>query len=336
MENKDFLKKINELTKYHYENSLKFKNIIDKIYNKNINSPSIQSVPFLPVSLFKEIELKSIPDNKIFKILNSSGTSKSKLSKIYLDKENASRQTKVLNQIVSEIIGSKRLPMILTDERKTIKDPKQFNAKTAAYLGFSLFGHDIFYLLEDGKINYEGLNSFFEKYDNKKMLIFGFTSDVHERLIKQLNLNNLAKNNFDKAILIHGGGWKKMEQEKISNYEFKNVLNKKLNINSIYNYYGLIEQTGSIFFEAKCGYFTTSNFSDVIIRGKNFEVLPENKKGFVQLISTLPTSYPGHSILTEDIGEIKVIKNCKCGKKNKHFLIHGRAKDSELRGCSDV
>lgn len=86
MENKDFLKKINELTKYHYKNSVKFKNIIDKIYNKNINSSSIQSVPFLPVSLFKEIELKSIPDNKIFKILNSSGTSESKLSKIYLDK----------------------------------------------------------------------------------------------------------------------------------------------------------------------------------------------------------------------------------------------------------
>ena len=37
--------------------------------------------------------------------------------------------------------------------------------------------------------------------------------------------------------------------------------------------------------------------------------MPENKRGFVQLISTLPTSYPGHSILTEDIGEFKDIKN---------------------------
>ena len=60
--------------------------------------------------------------------------------------------------------------------------------------------------------------------------------DSYQKVIKQLNLNNLAKYNFDKAILIHGGGWKKMEQEKISNYEFKNVLNKKLNINSIYNF----------------------------------------------------------------------------------------------------
>ena len=104
MNNKNFLEKINKLTEYHYKNSEKFKNIIDKVYNKRLFSTSIQDVPFLPVSLFKEIDLKSIPDKKIFKILNSSGTSESQLSKIYLDKENAIRQTKVLNQAVTRNI----------------------------------------------------------------------------------------------------------------------------------------------------------------------------------------------------------------------------------------
>lgn len=336
MNNKNFLEKINKLTEYHYKNSVKFKNIIDKVYNKRLFSTSIHDVPFLPVSLFKEIDLKSIPDKKIFKILNSSGTSESQLSKIYLDKENAIRQTKVLNQVVSEIIGSKRLPMLLIDEKKIIKDPRQFNAKAAAYLGFSLFGSNILYLIEDGKINYKALNSFLEKYEKERILIFGFTSEIYLKFIDQLNIEKLSIKSFDKAILIHGGGWKKMERKKISNLKFKEILKEKFKINSIYNYYGLIEQTGSIFFESECGYFTTNNFSDVIIRGNDFKVLPENKKGFVQLISTLPTSYPGHSILTEDIGEIKDIKNCKCGKKKTHFLIHGRIKESELRGCSDV
>jgi hypothetical protein len=336
MNNKNFLEEINKLTKHHYKNSTKFKNIIDKVYNKRLFASSIKDVPFLPVSLFKEVELKSVPDNKVFKILNSSGTSESKLSKIFLDKENASKQTKALNQVVSEIIGSKRIPMLVIDERKTIKDPKKFNAKTAAYLGFSLFGSNIFYLIEDGKINYKGLNFFLEKHEKENILIFGFTSDVYFKFIDKLNLDNLFKKNFEKAILIHGGGWKKMIKKKISNYKFKEILKDKFRISSVYNYYGLIEQTGSIFFESKCGYFTTNNFSDVIIRGNNLQVLPENKRGFVQLISTLPTSYPGHSILTEDIGEFKDIKNCKCGNKKKHFLIHGRIKESELRGCSDV
>ena len=41
-------------------------------------------------------------------------------------------------------------------------------------------------------------------------------------------------------------------------------------------------------------------------------------------------------ILTEDIGIIHGIDNCKCGKLGKYFSVLGRVPDSELRGCSDV
>ena len=50
----------------------------------------------------------------------------------------------------------------------------------------------------------------------------------------------------------------------------------------------------------------------------------------------MPTSYPGHNILTEDIGEIVGEDNCKCGKQGKYFQVYGRAKEAEIRGCSDV
>ena len=50
----------------------------------------------------------------------------------------------------------------------------------------------------------------------------------------------------------------------------------------------------------------------------------------------MPTSYPGHNILTEDIGEIIGEDDCKCGLKGKYFKIYGRAKEAEMRGCSDV
>ena len=72
-------------------------------------------------------------------------------------------------------------------------------------------------------------------------------------------------------------------------------------------------------------------------RFQNFRsVVKNNKKGLIQLFSLLPTSYPGHNILTEDIGEITEENNCKCGIKGKCFLVHGRAKEAELRGCGDV
>ena len=138
---------------------------------------------------------------------------------------------------------------------------------------------------------------------------------------------------------MHGGGWKKLENLGINNTEFKKVLKKKFNIKKIINYYVIVEQTGSIFFECpECNNFMTSIFSDIFIRDRNFNNLGFNKVGLVQLLSVLPTSYPGHNILTEDLGILVKKKNGdKCNHKNvKLFKIIGRLNKAEIRGCSDA
>ena len=60
------------------------------------------------------------------------------------------------------------------------------------------------------------------------------------------------------------------------------------------------------------------------------------EKGIIQVVSTIPESYPGHSLLTEDEGVIEGIDDCPCERKGKYFRIAGRIKDAELRGCSDT
>ncbi len=334
MANDLFLSKIHKLTKFHYKNSKEYKKIVDNLYFSKLKK-NLESIPFIPTNLFKYINLKSIPEKKIFKILKSSGTSSGKPSKIFLDKDNAYQQTKVLNELVSGIIGKKRLPMLIVDEKKNIEDPKQFDAKAAAILGFSIFGRNHHYLLKDNMIDYENLNKFLQKYSDEKCLIFGFTSFIFEYLVKKLDKEKLEKH-FSNAVIIHGGGWKKMEKLKISKDTLNKKLKKNLNIANIINYYGLIEQTGSIFFECeKCRAFTPSEYSEILIRDKNFNVLSKNKKGFIQLLSLLPKSYPGHSILTEDIGEI-IENECPNCEGKKQFLVYGRVEKSEIRGCSDV
>ena len=136
--------------------------------------------------------------------------------------------------------------------------------------GFSLFGKNYCYLLNKKKeIDYMKLNNFLKKYGNEKFFIFGFTSLIYEFLIKQLS-SGLLTSNFKKGILLHGGGWKKLEKIKINNELFKKKLCKKLKLNNIYNYYGLVEQTGSIFVECQnCNSFVTSVYSDVLIRDNN-------------------------------------------------------------------
>ena len=291
----------------------------------------------LPVSLFKKFELSSIHPKQIIKKLVSSGTSGQKLSQIFLDKKNAINQTKVLNNIMENILGKERLPMLIIDQNPKISDRLFFSARVAAIHGFSIFGKNYCYLLnKKGQIDYKLLNTFLKKFGNKKFFVFGFTSLVFEKLIKELKAE-LIYCNFKNGILLHGGGWKKLEKIKIKNQDFKKKLNSKIRLKNVYNYYGLVEQTGSIFVECKkCGYFITSIFSDILIRNKNFEVAKNGEKGLIQLFSLLPTSYPGHSILTEDIGEIIGNDKCKCGLKGKCFIVHGRAKEAEIRGCSDA
>ena len=138
--------------------------------------------------------------------------------------------------------------------------------------------------------------------------------------------------------MIHGGGWKKIEKYKINNEIFKRKIIDKLNVSKIINYYGLVEQTGSIFIECdKCNCFHTNIFNDVIIRDKNLNPITEdNKIGMIQVLSILPSSYPGNSILLEDEGYLINKTNKDCKNTGKSFKIVGRIPKAEIRGCSDV
>ena len=334
---KFFKRYINFLTTFHYKKSKLYKSYL-KGMNYNLKkSQNLSDIPFLPVRLFKEFNFLSIEKKEIFKTLLSSGTTSNGLSKIYIDKTNALNQIKVLQKIFNNLIGNSRLPMLVIDKQTNNIDRNSFNASIAAINGFSIFANEIVYLLDhENNINYKILNDFLKRNHKKKFLIFGFTSNIFINLIKNINIKKILIKDFSNALLIHGGGWKKIEEKKISRTKFNLTLNTKLGIQNIRNYYGLVEQIGSIFFECKCGYFIASNYSDVIIRDENLNICKKGEKGLVQLLSLLPTSYPGHSILTEDIGEIVNDDNCKCYGSGTRFIIHGRLKNAELRGCSNT
>ena len=291
----------------------------------------------LPVRLFKNYNLYSVRKDKIVKTLTSSGTTTSNVSKIFLDSENAKNQVKALKSLMVSILGEERIPMLIVDKNPKFLDRKNYSAKTAAILGFSYFGTNHFYLLDkQGNIDYDGLNLFLKKFSKKTFFIFGFTSLIYQILLKDISTSKL-KSNFSNGILLHGGGWKKLEKLKISNLSFKYKLSKKFHLDKVFNYYGMVEQTGSIFLECNnCGGFKTSRYSEILIRDKHFNSLNVGQKGMIQIISNLPTSYPGHNILTEDSGEIIKDGNCTPSYHGKCFLVHGRLEKAELRGCSDV
>ena len=86
----------------------------------------------------------------------------------------------------------------------------------------------------------------------------------------------------------------------------------------------------------KCSKLISNQYSDIIIRKTNLQPCNKNEVGLIQLLSTVPRSYPGNSILSEDLG-IFYDNNCKICKKNfKSFTVLGRIKKVEVRGCSDA
>ena len=123
------IKLINNLNRHHYNNCDKYKRILDSLSASNTNLNSLEDLPFLPVNLFKTVDLRSVANNKILRVMHSSGTTGLQRTKIFLDKENAAIQSKVLTKIVSDFIGTKRLPMLIIDNKDSLLGKKLFFCK---------------------------------------------------------------------------------------------------------------------------------------------------------------------------------------------------------------
>lgn len=136
--------------------------------------------------------------------------------------------------------------------------------------------------------------------------------------------------------MIHGGGWKKLNDQAVDADTFRKRVREACGVDTVLNYYGMVEQTGSIFMECPAGHLHASVLSDVVIRDSADFSEKKTGRGLIECRSLLPTSYPGHILLTEDEGEILGVDDCPCGRLGKYFRIYGRVKGAEIRGCSDT
>ena len=328
---------LDSLTQYHYQNCRKYKKMMDGLGFDVKSSHHYTELPFLPVRLFKMFDLYSVPKENIIKTMTSSGTSGQAVSKIYLDKDTSLNQSKALTKIVSSFLGSKRSPMLIIDSETVLKNRNMFSARGAGILGFSMFGSKrMFALNEDMSLKVDEIKEFLEIHKCKPIFLFGFTFMIWQYFYKQLKEKNINLD-LSNGILIHGGGWKKLISESVTSEEFKKKLNQISQIKQIHDYYGMVEQTGSIYMECESGCLHAPVFSDIIIRKPyDFSIADVGEKGIIQTLSVLPTSYPGHSLLTEDEGILLGEDDCSCGRLGKYFIIVGRIKNAEIRGCSDT
>lgn len=329
-----FFEKMVNLTKHHLD-GCQFYNDFLSAYGFDISTiRELSEIPYLPVRFFKEFTLVS-GSSEPNAIATSSGTN-GPTSKIALNHKTMLAQSMALNSIVKSFIGKDQLPMLIFEQPTLINNKSNFNARAAGVMGFSKFGSEICFVFDEfGRIDFDAIDRFDSLVSYTGGLAFGFTSTVWE----VLNSDHFPKicSNASSVKLIHGGGWKKLAALNISDNDFHSLVGDKINHCTIHNYYGMVEQIGSIFFECEASRMHASSFSEVIVRDvETLTPLRPGNEGVIQVLSTLPESYPGHSLLTEDLGIMETDCLCECGRFGSSVKVLGRLPEAELRGCSDV
>lgn len=329
---------LQKLTAWHKCNCKEYGSILNILGYQAGTVRTPEDIPFIPVRLFKEYFLHSVSEQNISVTMTSSGTTGQQVSRIALDAETSRNQKKVLHKIIGSYIGSKRVPLLILDSRKVIKDRKLFGARGAGILGFSIFGRDVTYALDENmELDLPAVEDFLVKHKGEDKLLFGYTFMIWKYFYLKLKAMDVKLDFEKKAKLFHIGGWKKLKEMAVDDEVYQAALIEQCRLQAVHNYYGMAEQLGSVFVTCENGHMHASNFSDVIIRNPlDWSVQPQGEKGLIELVSVLPKSYPGHAILTEDEGIIMGEDDCLCGRKGKYFKILGRVKNAEIRGCSDT
>jgi len=329
------VERLNELHAHHHRASAVYARVTDALFPGFTSARAAAELPWIPIGLFKSHRLISVPEEELFKTLTSSGTSGDPVSRVYLDRATAQSQAEALAAIMATVLGHDRLPMLIVDWPGVIRDRAQFSARGAGILGMMTFARRPLYLLdEEMRLDVAGLADFLRQYGNEPFLVFGFTFMVWQHLLQQVSGLGMDLSN---GILIHSGGWKALEDRAVDDEVFRRKLREETGLSRVHGFYGMVEQVGSVFLEGSDGLLHAPNFADVIVRDPvTWQELEPGQVGVLQILSLLPWSYPGHSILTEDLGVIRGIDDDPGGWLGKRFSLMGRVPRSQLRGCSDT
>lgn len=343
-----FAEALREELIFHYSNNSLYRRFCDtKGFNPSKWDGNLESIPPVAVSVFKDLgfELSSVPQEDVQMALQSSATS-GVPSTIVVDKITAKRQSKAMVRVMGDFIGKSRIPFLIMDidPRSGSMARALLGARFAAVTGYLKFASKTGYFLKTTTegISYfdiEGIKDYLGSLpDDKPVVVFGFTYILYQNVLRAIEDSGEKINLPEGSKIIHIGGWKKLESEKIDKTLFNKRLAEAFGIcpESVIDIYGFTEQMGLNYPDCACGCKHSSSYVRVLTRDAvTREVLPPGKEGMLEFISPVPHSYPGNAVLTDDIGIIEP-GECPYGRPGTRFRIVGRMKKAEARGCGDI
>ena len=341
-----FIEALRDELVFHYEHNEMYRHFCErKNFNPHEPIHSVDELLPVAVSVFKELgfNLNSVPREELTLALQSSATSGIP-STVVIDKITAKRQGKAMVKVVSEFIGKERKPFLIMDIDPRSASRKLLGARFAAVTGYLKFASKVGYFLkaDENGLSYfdvEGIQAFIKELPSgQPVVVFGFTYILYQHVLKSILESDVRLHLPKGSKIIHIGGWKKLESEKISKELFNEQLARCFGIcpEDVIDIYGFTEQMGLNYPDCACGCKHASSYVKVLARDTvTRSVLPAGKEGMLEFITPIPHSYPGNVVLTDDIGILED-SPCPYGRPGQRFRIVGRLKKAEVRGCGDI
>jgi len=301
-------------------------------------------LPFLPVAMLKaNPPLSLVEAHEIKRTLTSSATTGQAPSRIVLDAPTARRMTKGVLVILQDYIGSSRRPYLVVEAPGATGDKRELGARGAAIQGLQPFASEVHYCLRvDGGgepvLERERLFQFAQAHARSTVLVYGFTYMLWNHLVKPLMAESACLG-LPNVHILHSGGWKRLQHQSVDKKVFNEGLARVFGCSPerVIDFYGLVENVGVIYPDCAEGNKHAPAFGEVIVRNPlTLEPVGKGETGLIQVCSVLPTSFPGHLLLTDDLAEVIALDGCPCGRRGMAFRFAGRAPKSEVRGCGNI
>jgi hypothetical protein len=321
-----------------------YKNFIQHWPKDYRSAARVADLPYLPVGVLKaNPPLSFVDPNEIKRTLTSSATTSQVPSRVVLDSPTARRMTKGVVSIVRDFIGPDRRPYLVVDTPGFQGSGSNLGARGAAIQGLQPFATETTYCLnatEQGelKLDVNCVKQFAQRHQNTELLVYGFTLILWNHLVKPLTAEGISLN-LPKVRILHSGGWKRLQAQAVEKTVFNEQLARVFGCtpDRIIDFYGMVETVGVIYPDCFAGNKHGPVFGDVIVRNPlTLEPVAPGEYGIVQVCSILPTSFPGHLLLTEDMAQVLAYDGCPCGRRGISFRFAGRVPKAELRGCGNL
>ena len=285
-----------------------------------------------------------MPSEKVVRELHSSSTTGQQPSRIVIDKTTAFRQARALASILKEHLGSHRRPFLVLDAPESAAAGDSLTARVRLFAGWAISPRKPSSAWKstptgDLAADWPAIEDFFAKHHGQEpVLLFGFTFMVWTRFVEEAERRGV-KFQAPEAILL---ALRRMEKtrrpsrcRKTSSLAAQRCVRLRSAGHSRFlrhggaGGHGICRLRGRQ--QARPG-LCRRDFR----RPLSLEPVDVGQTGIIEVLSVLPTSYPGQALITEDQGVLVGVDDCPCGRKGNYFRFTSRIEQAEIRGCGDT